>query len=225
MQYKIHTTPIWDAFKKQDCLCPMCHISEELVNELVDKYLSEAVMVPISRQLVNEYGFCSQHYNMLLNGDNILGVALQSITRTQHLQNIIKPPKNIKTAKKQAMELCNQSQSCVICNEVENTMNRYYMTVAQMFSNEPPFIKTFNSSQGFCLYHYSKLLEYAHYAGTKSSLFLESLYLVEISMLAKLKSNLETFSQKFDYQKKDIPWGNSKDAPWRASLLITKRNI
>ena len=58
MQYKIHTTPIWDAFK-EDCLCPMCHINQELVDGLVDRYLNEAVMAPISRQSVNKYGFCA----------------------------------------------------------------------------------------------------------------------------------------------------------------------
>ncbi|HEY8423773.1 MAG TPA: DUF6062 family protein [Clostridia bacterium] len=224
MQYKIHTAPIWDAFKKEDCLCPMCHINEELVKGLVDRYLNEAVMVPASRQLVNQYGFCGHHYNMLIQGGNILGVALQSITRTERLQNIIKPPINVKRAKKQALELIKQSQSCVICNEVEKTMERYYMTVAQMFYNEPSFMKVLNSSRGFCLYHYAKLLENARFANNKARLFLETLYSVEISMLSKLKSNLETFSQKFDYQKKDMPW-NDKDAPKKASQLITKKLI
>ncbi|HEY8444173.1 MAG TPA: DUF6062 family protein [Clostridia bacterium] len=225
MQYKIHTAPIWDAFKKDDCLCPLCLINEELVQGLVDKYLNEAVMVPLSRQLVNQYGFCSHHYNMLLKGDNILGVALQSITRTEYLQNIIKPPKNIKTAKKQALELLSQSQSCVICNEADKTMDRYYMTVAQMFYNEPPFMKALSSCKGFCLYHYAKLLENAHYAREKVKLFLECIYSVEISKLARLRSNLDSFTQKFDYQKKELPWGDSKDSPWRASQLITKRKI
>ncbi|HHW89301.1 MAG TPA: hypothetical protein GX745_00130 [Clostridiales bacterium] len=225
MQYKIHTTPIWDAFKTEDCLCPMCHINQELVDGLVDRYLNEAVMVPISRQLVNKYGFCWHHYNMLLKGDNILGVALQSITRTEHLQNIIKPPKNLKSATKQATELLNQSSSCVICQDAEKTMDRYYMTVAQMYYNEPPFMKALDSSRGFCLFHYAKLMQNARHARSKSISFLESLYSVQISTLAKLKSNLESFSQKFDYQKKDIPWGNNKDAPWRTSQIITKKKI
>ncbi|HEY8390800.1 MAG TPA: DUF6062 family protein [Clostridia bacterium] len=224
MQYKIHTTPIWDAFKK-DGLCPMCTITQELSTMFVDKFLNEAVMVPTSRQLVNKYGFCAHHYNMLINGDNILGVALQSITRTEHLQNILKPPSSIKSAKKQAQELQKESESCVICMDIENNMQRYYMTVAQMYYNEPAFVKMLNDSQGFCLYHYAKLLENAHHAHSKANQFLESIYSVQISKLAKLNSDLNSFTQKFDYQKKDIPWGTSKDSPLRASKILTRSKL
>jgi hypothetical protein len=224
MQYKIHTTPIWDAFKK-DCLCPMCELNEQLSTRLVDRFLNEAVMVPTSRQLVNKYGFCSHHYDLLLMGDNILGVALQSITRTEHLQNILKPPVNAKTAKKQAEMLLKESMSCIICREMEEIMDRYYMTVANMYYNEPPFMKVLNDSQGFCLYHYAKLLENAHYARSKTEQFLECIYSVEITKLSKLKSDLNSFTEKFDYQKKDIPWGTSKDSPLRASKILTHRKI
>lgn len=224
MQYKIHTTPIWDAFKK-DCICPMCALSEELSSRLIDRFLNEAVMVPDSRQLVNKYGFCSHHYDLLIKGDNILGVALQSITRTEHLQNTLQPPVNAKSAKKQAEKLLNESQSCVICLELEKNMERYYMTVAQMFYNEPPFMKVLNDSQGFCLFHYAKLLENAHHARSKSEQFLQSVYSVEIKKLANLRSDLDCFTQKFDYQKKDIPWGTSKDSPIRASKILTRIKI
>ena len=224
MQYKIHTTPIWDAFKKE-CLCPMCGLSEDLSIRLVDRFLNEAVMVPTSRQLVNKYGFCSHHYDLLLKGDNILGVALQSITRTEHLQNILNPPVNIKSAKRQAQKLLEESTSCIICVELETTMDRYYMTVAQMYYNEPPFMKTLNDSQGFCLYHYAKLLENAHHARSKSEQFLQSIHSVQITKFAKLKSDLDSFTQKFDYQKKDIPWGTSKDSPIRASKILTRIKI
>lgn len=222
MQYKIHTTPVWDAIKSST-ICPFCSIANDLSLRLIERFLNEAVMVPTSRELVNKYGFCARHFDGLVKGDNILGVSLQSITRTEYLLNILRMPDGIKEAKKLGDEMVAHSQSCVICNETDETMERYYITAAQMFLNEPPFVKELNACNGFCLFHFGKLMQHARHAEGKSQKYIDTLYSIEATALSHLKSDLTSFSQKFDYQKKDVPWGNSKDAPMRASKILTRQ--
>ena len=125
MQYHIQTAPIWDAFKENDG-CPLCKLYARAESRLVKQYLGEAVMEPDYRVRVNERGFCDKHLVKLYDGNNKLGLALQLHTRTEHIIKCIDVPLNAKQARKLADRLEKTANTCVICDEVDEVMNRYY---------------------------------------------------------------------------------------------------
>ena len=212
MNYKIHTVPIIDAYKT-DCECPLCEIERALEQKLIGDYLNEAVMVPEYRVQVNKKGFCTKHFAMLEAGDNICGVALQAQTRMQTVVSELKKPTDAKKAAKEAARLRSALSTCVICEEIDEIMERYYRTTVELFSREAGFELLFRRSKGHCLRHYAALAEASKYAGKRATTFLDVLYDLQIAAYARLESELQGFIDKFDSRKcNDRPWGNSKDA-------------
>lgn len=199
MQYHIQTTPIYDAFKS-GCDCPMCEIYAKSSGRLVDQYLNEAVMEPEYRVQVNKFGFCVKHIKQLFEGKNKLGLALQLHTRTSSVMDKMNIADTFKQAKKQADELLKSVDSCVICNSVDEMMQRYAYTIAQMYTNEKDFVKLFRDSNGFCLPHYILLLNNSNKAGGKIKEYLNDLTGLQLSTTAKINSDTDRFTQKFDYR-------------------------
>ena len=123
MQYHIQTAPIWDSFR-QKCDCPICSLYSVSESRLVKQYLGEAVMQPDYRVKVNSRGFCSKHLLALYRGDNKLGVALQTLTRTETVDNDIGDIKTAKQAKQLAKRLAETLDTCVICDTVDEMIAR-----------------------------------------------------------------------------------------------------
>ncbi len=199
MQYHIQTTPVWDAFKEQDD-CPMCRIYKMSEQRLVKQYLGEAVMQPEYRVRVNERGFCTRHTLALYRGDNKLGTALQFATRIETVNKNIREIKKAKQSKALAHDLGENLDTCVICDTVDEMMVRYSYTVAQMFDNEKDFPALFAESKGFCMKHFTWLLQYVSYAGKSADKYLETLINIQKKALDKAESDLNMFASKFDYR-------------------------
>lgn len=211
MQYHIQTAPIWDAFKENDG-CPMCKLYAKVQDRLVKQYTDEAVMEPEYRVKVNERGFCAKHLDMLYHGQNKLGVALQVNTRTEAVINSIDMASNAKSAKKLAEKLLKTVDSCVICDEADAIMERYYYTVAQMFCYEPEFPTLLKQSKGFCMPHFIQLLKYADYASKASAVYTTNLCKVQKDGMRADNSALDRFTKRFDYNSSDKYSSTTDDA-------------
>lgn len=211
MQYHIQTAPIWDAFKENDG-CPLCKLYARTESRLVKQYLGEAVMEPDYRVRVNERGFCDKHLVKLYDGNNKLGLALQLHTRTEHIIKCIDVPCNAKQARKLADRLEKTANTCVICDEVDEVMNRYYYTVAQMYLAEAAFPEVFAASYGFCMPHFIELLKMVSYAGKKQEAYASALTRKQIDTLRKNDADLERFTKRFDYRSTDKFSGGTDDA-------------
>ena len=211
MQYHIQTAPIWDAFKENDG-CPLCKLYARTESRLVKQYLGEAVMEPDDRVRVNERGFCDKHLVKLYDGNNKLGLALQLHTRTEHIIKCIDVPCNAKQARKLAERLEKTANTCVICDEVDEVMNRYYYTVAQMYLAEAAFPEVFAVSYGFCMPHFIELLKMVSYAGKKQEAYAAALTRKQIDTLRKNDADLERFTKRFDYRSTDKFSGGTDDA-------------
>ena len=199
MQYHIQTTPIWDSFKS-DCDCPMCQLYKATEQRLIKQYLGEAVMEPDYRVRVNARGFCDRHFLALYNGDNKLGTALQACTRTEYVEQSIKQITKVRQAKALADELATNLNTCVICDTADEIMNRYAYTIAQMYDNEAEFPALFLKSKGFCMPHFVELLRHVQMAGKSAEKYLVTLIAIQKRSLRKTASDLEKFTQKFDYR-------------------------
>ena len=173
-------------------------------------------MEPDYRVRVNKYGFCDKHTADLYAGENKLGLALQYHTRGEALAKGLKEPCSPKAAAAEAARLLAELSTCVICNQVADTMERYAQTIAQMYKHEPEFPPLLEGCGGICIPHYALLLEHCKHAAGDTQKYLAALYTLQKNQLARINGELEWFTLKFDYRNADKPWRNSKDALPRA---------
>lgn len=223
MRYHIQTAPIWDAFKENDG-CPLCKLYALVEDRLVKQYTNEAVMEPDYRVRVNERGFCARHLQKLFDGKNKLGVALQVNTRTEKIINDIILADNPKKAKKLSDKLNETLETCVICDEVDEVMERYFYTVAQMFDNEEEFPKLLKENCGFCLPHFTALLRYVSYAGKSARDYATTICKLQKDTMRKDNSDLERFTRRFDYNSSD-KYSSSTDDALEKSIKRLKGNL
>lgn len=197
MQYHIQTAPVWDAYKADGC--PLCAIFKAREDRLIGQYLSDNVMDPDFRVASNSVGFCREHIRAMYAGQNKLGLALQLETRAAELNKIIgNQPADKKSAKKKAAKL-REHIGCVICSTLDDVMPRYYMTIAQMYANEPDFPELFASAT-HCLDHAVLLYEASEYAGKKIAGYLAVLTSSMKRELKKIESEMRDFADCFDFK-------------------------
>ena len=211
MAYHIDTGLIKEKFKV-DCECPLCEIQAIVEEQFLHEFLNDAVMEEGMRGKVNKFGFCSRHFDMLFIRQNKLSVALQIASRMNTILDHITDANNVKSALKQAEKLESDQSTCIICNLAEESMEKYYRTIAEMYKREPNFRDSFRASKGFCLPHYIQLLKYAKYAGGEISEFLSDLTEVEQKNMLRLRAELKIFCDKHDYRNALMPLGSAETA-------------
>lgn len=181
----------------------MCKIKQIVERDEADSHLNEAVMEDAERELVNKFGFCKHHYDLLYAGSSKLGLALQLSTRLNKIIKMTKTPKTAKEAEKLAKTLHEKTESCIICNKIEFNMKRYFETVPRLYHDDKKFREqNFESIKGFCYPHYIRLLENAKKAGKYSEQFLKTLSEKQLTSLEQLKTNVDEFTMAFDYRSK-----------------------
>ena len=211
MIYHIDTGLIFDKFK-ENCDCPLCAIQSIVEEQFLHEFLNDAVMEDSTRAKVNKHGFCSKHFDKLFFRPNKLSVALQIQTRTSYIDKLIQETSSAREAKKQGEKIEKALTSCIICDLTRQSMEKYYKTIAKLFSTDKEFIKLFYTSKGFCLEHYSALLKYVAYAGNFQGEYAKTLTQVEKRSLARLKEDLDRFCNKHDYRNATMPLGTAETA-------------
>lgn len=211
MSYHIDTGLIKEKFKV-DTECPICEIQKIVEEQFLHEFLNDAVMEDNTRIKVGKHGFCARHFDMLFSRQNKLSVALQIGTRADVLKHNLGEIKSAKVGKKVAESLKNAHQSCVICSLTEESMVKYYKTIAQMFNRERDFCKTLISSKGFCLHHYAELLNYASSAGFMKNEYVSVLSGVQKRNFERLQKELKDFCDKHDYRNALKPLGSAETA-------------
>jgi len=115
-----------------------------------------------------------------------------------------------------------RSLSCIVCDRIEYTMNRYLDVLFWMFFEQEGFRELFEKKKRYCLFHLAELLRgAAKYLNQNQAVeFLKTLSSLQLEGMNTMAEELEWFTLKFDYRNKDKPWGNSKDAVPRAISLL-----
>ena len=232
MKYTLDTMPVLDAYKT-NCECPLCHLRILCEDQYVDSMLGAAYMEPDCRVKTNEVGFCSRHFELMYNRRNRLGLALMTHT---HMQEVIASLETIlaeggsssrglfsslrggKAEGGPAPKIRARMAGCVICDEMNASIERYAYTIAQLYFTNSEFKAMFDQSKGFCLPHLALVLEMADRTlGDKQAAeFKKTLSALELENLRRIEGELEWFTLKFDYRNTDKPWGNSRDAVERS---------
>lgn len=225
MRQHIDTIPVWDAYKT-DCECPLCVLEETNENNYVDAFMGGSVMEPDVRVEVNKKGFCGRHFKMMLNNNNRLGVALMAHTYLKETMarlgevsmSVNEAPARAglfgRRAPQAGADLREITDTCILCDRLNATMDRYVYTLIYMWKHESAFRQTLKASKGLCLKHYAAVVRQAggQLSGAKLRSFMTELNKVEMDNLARLEKEIEWFTLKFDHKNADKPWGTSKDS-------------
>jgi hypothetical protein len=226
---QIYTIPVNEAFEasRDDhaCGCPMCALYNKLENDELELILGASMMEPDIRIKTNETGFCRTHYDMMLDRQNRLGMAL---TLESHLADLRKditesnlpliPVRGEKPAKRiKALE-----ESCYICRRIEYNYARMVETVVLLWETDEDFPAKLKAQPYFCLPHYRRLLECAQHRlnKKKQAEFAAVLSGVVLPYFDKLQTDVSWFCKKFDYRYDQEPWYDSKDAIERSIRFL-----
>lgn len=231
MKEKIYTIPVNDAFAVTDA-CPLCTLEQTLNLQLLDYYLGPSLMEPDVRQKTNKKGFCRDHLSQLYNREiNRLGLGLMLHTHMADLVGDISPEleKSVPSGQtalfgkkkdyRQILQVAAdrieaRANSCVICDRIAETMERYLDVIFYEYVTSAEFRQRFAAVNGFCLPHLALLLRgAAKYLNQKqAAVFVTALTEVQKRSLETLRDDVEWFTLKFDYRNHDKSWKNSKDA-------------
>lgn len=231
MKEKLYTIPIHDAFQ-EDCECPLCAMYRQLEEDAI-RLTMAGYMVDDQRMESNKTGFCATHMQMLLTCKDKLGVALMLST---HMETVIRnledqKPETVKKSlfgkKKDSVNPVIEytetvSNSCFVCNKIENLFQQYLKTVCYLYKKESDFRQTIVSSKGFCTKHYGMLYRAGleQLSGKVQENFLNDITTVYLDNMKRVKEDLDWFIQKYDYRFRDEPWKNSKDAVERSLVKL-----
>ena len=211
MRYHIDTGLILEKLKESS-ECPLCEIKKIVEEQFLHEFLNDAVMEDNTRISVGKKGFCEKHFDMLFSRPNKLSVALQINTRIDKVKDLFAPTKSVGKAKKIADKIDDSLSTCIICDFVQESMVKYYKTIAQMFVREKDFYKLLISCKGFCMHHYAELLRYSSYAGLGAKSYLELLSDTQQRNFDRLQKELKEFCDKHDYRNALKPLGSAQTA-------------
>ena len=247
MKEKIYTIPVTDAFAT-DCECPLCVLEQKLEDDALEYTLGPAMMEPDFRTETNKKGFCKNHFSLLYQMKNRLGLALvidthltetnkqlsdcfsqkmdslKSDSQTNAAGNLFnkflsKSSDSEGIADSLIQLINNVENQCTICDRITSTMERYIDVILYLWDKEQDFRETFKSCKGFCLPHMKQLLN-----GGKKHLDTKKLALFLIDVLPLEMNNLQRMQG-------DINWFTQKfdyrhqDAPWKNSKDAVPRSI
>lgn len=211
MSYHIDTGLIIEKFAKHGG-CPLCEIQKAEEEQFLHEFLNDAVMEDDCRIQVGISGFCAKHFDMLFVRQNKLSLALQEETYSTKLKELFLPAKKPVQAKKIAEKLLKTTDDCVICDLLNESMTKYYKTIAQMFVKEKDFYKSILQTNGFCVKHYAELLKYSSYAGFLSKEYLSVLSTAQKNGFDVVTADLNGFCAKHDYRNSKQPLGECETA-------------
>lgn len=243
MRYHIDTIPVWDSMKL-DGECLLCALRRKLELGEVERYLGASVMEPDMRIRVNEKGFCCRHHKMLYDVNNRLGHALMLQTHLKETRDRAQKPfaairkaaaaysdasvvekltGKAQAMKKELTDLADQLEglidTCVLCDSINDNMDRYLHTFFHLYKTDKEFRKHMEASKGFCLADTVQLIRLApqELPGKEVAPFVDMLLSLGEKNMGRIQEDIDWFIKKFDYRFDAEPWKNSRDAVERTA--------
>lgn len=229
MREQIDTIPVNEAFDAGD-ECPFCVLARKAEQSAIRYVIGPGAsyMEPDVRGVTDRKGFCREHTKKLYDYGNMLGCALIMQTHFAGVLDELKKEKeqfqapakkSLFASKKQnASEpwwkrVGNTEDTCYLCERNDYNMKRYYHTFFAML-REPEFRKKVEESKGFCLRHFSELMELApeKLPNAVHDWFYSTVLSLMEQNLTRVKEDLDWYVGMFDYRQAGADWKNSRDA-------------
>ena len=238
MKESIYTIPLMDAFRADD-ECPFCYIERNLEQHSIRFALGSGAsyMEDDVRAKTDQVGFCRHHYKMMFDYGNRLGSALILSTHFKKLNEELEaqirqftPGRSsmLRRMKKSSPDtavpktsigtwVAEKESRCYVCDHIHENYGRYVDTFFELYLNSPEFLELFKHSKGFCLHHFSHLVETAQdkLNDRQKSEFYPVLFDLMKQNMKRLEEEVTWFTEKYDYRNKDKDWGNSRDSVQR----------
>lgn len=231
MKEKLYNIPVNDAVNA-DSECPICYIERAIEQDMMDFVLGSgsSYMESDVREQTDKAGFCRVHFKKMYDYGNTLGNAWIMKTHMKRMNeeaarafDMYKPGKNGLTALFKKEEegtnsvtewVKSRESSCYICNGLKEHYDRYLKTFFEMYDKDPSFKERIINGKGFCLPHFSDLLEYAgkNIPENRQQAFADEMIPLMKKQMEKLYGDVSWLVEKFDYRNKDADWGDSKEA-------------
>ena len=147
MKEQIYTIPVNDGFEEGG-ECPFSNMYNMLEKETLDYMLGSSYMDDNIRMETDKIGFCQNHYSMMYNKQNRLGLALMVQSHIQKINADIESLSNsLISSKKKSLYsktsenkvtpyINNIAESCYICNKIKSSMDRYFDTYFYMWKKD-----------------------------------------------------------------------------------------
>ena len=233
MVESVYTIPLTEALD-EDCDCLFCYLEEKIEREQIEYALGAAMMEPDFRILSNEKGYCRHHVGMMARAKKALPLALVLDTRCDE---VLKKIKSVDFSKKsgffkkeksayEALKTAvnNLSGTCLVCERIEKTMEKFLNTFWYLYAKEPEFKNRFLNGKGVCIPHFAKLLNALDsVSGAKRESFAKELYDLEIAVLEHEKEEVFNFTKKFDYRSDKTEWTVARDAHLNCAARLSGR--
>ena len=89
-------------------------------------------------------------------------------------------------------------ESCILCERLDHTMERYVYTLLYMYEHEKAFREAFAASKGLCLPHYFQVMQDAprHLSGKTLEEFSQTAMRVERENLARVEKAKRKMAEK-----------------------------
>ncbi|HPZ15459.1 MAG TPA: DUF6062 family protein [Sphaerochaeta sp.] len=236
MKLELERIPVWDGVRSGS-ECFICDLMGEAQGDAIAFYLGSSVMNPETRVRVNESGFCPSHWQMLLaankpQGLSLMGDTYLSTTR-EKMKEAIGDLRRAKGARatKRAVErykeqLREREAGCLVCTAMEGRLKRYLFTTAYLWEQEAEFRAALLASKGFCLHHFSLLIERASDAVSRGrwDAFVSEMTELEEKNLDRVAQDLYWMTQMHKSENRDKDWQGAEDAHRRGVDKMTGRN-
>ncbi len=224
---QIYTIPVNEAFDKSleapECGCPFCTLYKKLQNDYLELILGASMMEPDVRMKTNKLGFCGDHYSMMFNRKNRLGLALMLESHLDELRDDVdKKFLNLFPGENARRRIDALNNSCYICEKIDFSLTKMFETTLLLYETDTDFKNKFRAQPYFCIVHFNKLISLAKAKMQKKLYvdFYEDASNITFNYFDSLRGDIKHFIKKFDYRYEDEPWGNSKDSIERAIKFL-----
>lgn len=232
MKYKLETIPVWDAVEHSTKTCIICHLMEQSEARKIEFYLGNSVMNPETRVRVNSRGFCVHHYRLLTEGGKPLSLGLMAHTRLQEtacqLEKALKSlkssssPRSARKAAKQMQEVLDgREKECLICEGMQDNLNRYLYTTVHLWGSDEEFRTALRDSGGVCFHHLPLLTQMAPEAlsGDQLAAFCRELGACAEAWLQRAVEEVHWLTQRNKSQYAGSDWKGCEQAHIRAVVM------
>jgi hypothetical protein len=119
-----------------------------------------------------------------------------------------------------------REKGCLVCSAMEERLQRYLYTTCYLWGEDPSFREALSQGKGFCLHHFTLLLEIGEKALSSKLYpeFVRAMAQLEVANLDRMAKDVHWMTQKYKSENADKPWHGCEDAHKRTVDTLTGRS-